>query len=144
MRVLMGLSFSQMAASSMGVGKIRGAKTDGGAMDATPCAGAMVSGAFGLARALALALAGAGAGALAFARGLAATLTGAGLSLVVLTLALTDFRVTAGAGTSSGTGTEAVSFFTLRAANFEPSGIWTACGASFRKIVPFFIAVCPG
>jgi hypothetical protein len=32
----------------------------------------------------------------------------------------------------------------LRAATFEPSGILTACGASFRKIVPFFIAVCPG
>ena len=142
MRVLMGLSFSQMAASSMGVGKIRGAKTDAGAMDATPCAGAMVSGAFGLARALALALA--GAGALAFARGLAATLTGAGLSWAVLTLGLTNFRVTAGAGTSSGTGTETGSFFTLRAATLEPSGIWTACGASFRKIVPFFIAVCPG
>lgn len=142
MRVLMGLSFSQMAASSMGMGKTGGAVT--GAMDATPCAGAMVSGAFGLARALALALAGAGAGALAFARGLVATLTGAGLSWVALTLGLTDFRVTAGAVTSSGTGTETGSFFTLRAATLEPSGIWTACGASFRKIVPFFIAVCPG
>lgn len=94
MRVLMGLSFSQMAASSMGMGKTRGAVT--GAMDATPSAGAVVSGAFGLARVLALALAGAGAGAgaLAFARGLTATLAGAGLSLVVLTLGLTDFWAT--------------------------------------------------
>ena len=142
MRVLMGLSFSQMAASSMGRGTIRGAGT--AAMEATPCAGAMVSAALGLARALALALAGAGAGALAFALGLAATLTGAGVSGAALTLGLTDFRVTAGAGTSSGTGAETGSFFTLRVATLEPSGIWTACGASFRKIVPFFIAVCPG
>lgn len=107
-RFLTGLSFSQMAASSMGVGKIRGAKTDAGAMAATTCAGATLSGAGGLALTRAL------------ARGLAATLTGAGLSLAVLTLGLTDFRVTGGGGTSSGTGTEAVSFFTLRAATFEP------------------------